>query len=75
MQLIRDILQIYDNYDYTTQVLAASIRHPMHIVDCALAGADVATIPFKVIQQLVKHPLTDKGLEAFLSDWKKSGRQ
>jgi transaldolase len=74
MQLIRDIVQIYDNYGYATEVLAASIRHPMHIVDCALAGADVATIPFKVIQQLVKHPLTDKGLDAFLSDWKKSGR-
>jgi len=74
MQLIRDIVQIYDNYGYTTEVLAASIRHPMHIVDCALAGADVATIPFKVIQQLVKHPLTDKGLDAFLTDWKKSGR-
>lgn len=74
MQLIRDIVQIYDNYDFETEVLAASIRHPMHIVDCALAGADVATLPFKVIQQLVKHPLTDKGLDAFLSDWKKSGR-
>jgi transaldolase len=74
MQLIADIVQIYENYDFPTQVLAASIRHPMHIVDCALAGADVATIPFKVIQQLVKHPLTDKGLEAFLADWKKSGR-
>jgi transaldolase len=74
MQLIRDIVQIYDNYGFATEVLAASIRHPMHIVDCALAGADVATIPFKVIQQLVKHPLTDKGLDAFLSDWKKSGR-
>ena len=74
MQLIRDIVQIYDNYGFATEVLAASIRHPMHIVDCALAGADVATIPFKVIQQLVKHPLTDKGLEAFLNDWKKSGR-
>jgi len=74
MQLIRDIVQIYDNYGFETEVLAASIRHPMHIVDCALAGADVATIPFKVIQQLVKHPLTDKGLEGFLSDWKKSGR-
>lgn len=73
MQLIRDIVQIYDNYGFATEVLAASIRHPMHIVDCALAGADVATIPFKVIQQLVKHPLTDKGLESFLSDWKKSG--
>lgn len=74
MELIRDIIQIYGNYGYETEVLAASIRHPMHIVDCALAGADVATIPFKVIQQLVKHPLTDKGLEGFLSDWKKSGR-
>jgi transaldolase len=74
MQVIRDIVQIYDNYGFATEVLAASIRHPMHIVDCALAGADVATIPFKVIQQLVKHPLTDKGLEGFLSDWKKSGR-
>ena len=74
MQLIADIVQIYDNYDFDTQVLAASIRHPMHIVDCALAGADVATIPFKVIKQLVQHPLTDKGLDAFLSDWKKSGR-
>lgn len=75
MQLIRDIVQIYGNYGFETEVLAASIRHPMHIVDCALAGADVATIPFKVIQQLVKHPLTDKGLDGFLSDWKKSGRK
>lgn len=74
MQLIRDIVQIYDNYGFATEVLAASIRHPMHIVDCALAGADVATIPFKVIEQLFKHPLTDKGLDAFLADWKKSGR-
>ena len=74
MQLIEEIVQIYGNYQYDTEVLAASIRHPMHIVDCALAGADVATIPFKIITQLVKHPLTDKGLEGFLSDWKKSGR-
>ena len=73
MQLIADIVQIYDNYNYETEVLAASIRHPMHIVDAALVGAHVATIPFKVIQQLVKHPLTDKGLESFLSDWKKGG--
>jgi transaldolase len=75
MQLISDIVQIYDNYAFETEVLAASIRHPMHIVNCALAGADVATIPFKVIKQLVNHPLTDKGLEAFLADWKKSGRE
>src|SRR3954467_233018 len=74
MQVIRDIVQIYDNYGFATEVLAASIRHPMHIVDCALAGADVATIPFKVIESLFKHPLTDRGLETFLADWKKSGR-
>lgn len=74
MQLIYDIVQIYGNYGYATQVLAASIRHPMHIVDSALAGADVATVPFKVLKQIVKHPLTDKGLDAFLDDWKKSGR-
>ena len=72
MQLIEEIVQIYQNR-HDTQVLA-SIRHPMHIVESALIGADVATIPFKVIQQLVKHPLTDKGIESFLSDWKKSGR-
>jgi transaldolase len=72
MHLISDIVQIYGNYDYKTQVLAASIRHPMHIVDAALVGADVCTIPFKTLAQLVKHPLTDKGLEGFLSDWKKT---
>lgn len=74
MQLIHNIVQIYDNYGFETQVLAASIRHPLHIVDCALAGADVATIPFKILKQLIQHPLTDKGLTAFLDDWKKSGR-
>lgn len=72
MQLISDIVQIYENYDYQTQVLAASIRHPMHIVQAALIGADVCTIPFKTLSQLVKHPLTDKGIESFLSDWKKA---
>lgn len=71
MKLIEDIVTIYDNYGYATEVLAASIRHPIHIVDAALVGADVATIPFKVIKQLVQHPLTDKGLEAFLADWNK----
>jgi transaldolase len=74
MQLIADIVQIYGNYGFKTEVLAASIRHPMHIVDAALLGADVCTIPFKVIKQLANHPLTDKGLENFLADWKKSGR-
>jgi transaldolase len=75
MDLIRDIVQIYDNYGFETEVLAASVRHPMHVIEAALAGADVSTVPFKTLTQLVKHPLTDKGLEAFLSDWKKSGRQ
>lgn len=75
MELISDIVQIYDNYGFATEVLAASIRHPMHIVNSALAGADVATMPFSVIKQLVKHPLTDKGLDSFLADWKKSGRE
>ncbi len=75
MQLIHNIVQIYDNYGFETEVLAASIRHPLHIVDCALAGADVATVPFKILKQLVQHPLTDKGLDAFLADWKKSGRK
>lgn len=74
MQLIEDIVQIYENYQFKTEVLSASIRHPMHIVESALAGADVATVPFKVFQKIVKHPLTDKGLDAFLSDWKNSGR-
>jgi transaldolase len=73
--LLAEIIEIYDNYDWGTEVLAASIRHPIHVVEAARMGADVATMPFKVIQQLVKHPLTDKGLEQFLADWKKSGRQ
>lgn len=75
MQLIADIVTIYDNYGFATEVLAASIRHPMHIVEAALIGADVATMPLKVIKQLVKHPLTDKGQEAFLNDWKKVNKE
>ena len=71
MELIRQIRVIYDNYGYTTEILAASIRHPMHVVEAALAGADVATIPFDVIAQLLKHPLTDSGQEKFLSDFAK----
>ena len=74
MQLIRDIIEIYDNYDWYTEVLVASVRHPLHVVDAARAGADVATLPFKVLEQLWKHPLTDRGLEQFLDDWRKSGR-
>jgi len=72
MKLIENIVKIYDNYGYKTQVLAASIRHPLHVVQAALAGAHVATIPAKVIDQMFKHPLTDKGLENFLNDWKKA---
>lgn len=71
MELIRQIRVIYDNYGYTTEILAASIRHPMHVIEAALAGADVATIPFDVIAQLLKHPLTDSGQEKFLSDFAK----
>ena len=71
MELIRQIRVIYDNYGYTTEILAASIRHPMHVIEAALAGADVATIPFSVITQLLKHPLTDIGQEKFLSDFAK----
>ena len=72
MELVAQIVNIYRNYDFQTQVLVASIRNPLHFVDAALIGADVCTIPFKVINQLVKHPLTDIGLEKFLSDWKKN---
>lgn len=71
MQLIEEIIQIYDNYGFETEVLVASVRHPIHVVQAALLGADVATIPFSVIDKLFNHPLTDKGLDKFLSDWKK----
>jgi transaldolase len=74
MELLAEIIEIYDNYAWKTEVLAASMRHPIHVVEAARLGADVATLPFKVIEQLIKHPLTDKGLEQFLSDWQKSGR-
>lgn len=72
MQLIEDIVTIYANYDFLTEVLVASIRHPMHVREAALMGAHVATMPFKVIDQLIKHPLTDIGLEKFISDYKKA---
>jgi transaldolase len=74
LELLSDIVEIYNNYDWKTEVLAASIRHPIHVVEAARMGAHVATIPFKIIDQLLKHPLTDKGLDQFLADWKKSGR-
>jgi len=71
MDLIRNIVAIYKNYGYTTQVLSASLRHPIHVMDSALAGAHIGTMPFKVLDQLFNHPLTDKGLENFLKDWGK----
>ncbi|MBK8945474.1 MAG: fructose-6-phosphate aldolase [Ignavibacteriae bacterium] len=71
MQLIEQIVTIYNNYNYKTQVLVASIRHPLHLVEAAEIGAHVATIPFSVIKKLFNHPLTDSGLETFLKDWKK----
>ena len=73
MDVVRDICEIYRNYGFTTQVLASSIRNPLHVVEAARAGAHVATMPFAVLQQLVKHPLTDIGLHKFLDDWKKAG--
>lgn len=72
MDLIQRIRQIYDNYGFTTKVLAASVRHSKHMVDCALAGADVATVPFGVIKSMLNHPLTDAGLKKFLEDYKKA---
>ena len=72
MDLIHKIRHIYDNYGYETKILAASIRHSNHMLNCALAGADVATVPFKVIEQLMKHPLTDSGIERFLADYQKA---
>jgi len=71
MQLIEQIVTIYNNYGYQTEVLVASIRHPIHVVQAGLIGVHVCTMPFKVIDQLIKHPLTDIGLERFLADWKK----
>ena len=73
MALIQDIRLIYDNYGYQTAILAASIRHPLHVLEAAKAGADVATMPPKILRQLYQHPLTDTGLENFLKDWNKSG--
>ncbi len=71
MQLISDIVDVYENYGYETEVIVASVRHPLHVVDSALLGADIATIPPAVIRKLVAHPLTDKGLAGFMADWDK----
>ncbi len=75
MDLVRDICQIYRTYGFRTQVLAASIRNPLHVLDAAKAGAHVATMPFSVLEMLIKHPLTEIGLKKFLEDWAKSGAQ
>jgi transaldolase len=75
MALIADIRLIYDNYDYATQILVASVRHPMHVVEAAKIGADVMTAPPKIIHQLFKHPLTDNGIMSFLADWEKTGQK
>jgi len=71
MESVSQIVQIFQNYDIKTEIIVASIRNPLHVLDAALMGADIATIPFKVIEQLTKHPLTDKGIENFLKDWEK----
>ncbi len=75
MSLIEEIRTIYDNYGYKTQIIVASIRHPMHVRDAALMGADIATIPFEVFEKLVQHPLTDVGIKRFLADWEKVPRK
>jgi transaldolase len=75
MQIISEIRTIYDNYDFETQILVASIRHPIHVLQSAMIGADVMTAPPAVIRQLFKHPLTDKGIEGFLADWEKTGQR
>jgi len=72
MEIVEQILGIYENYGYETEVIVASIRNPIHVLKAALMGADIATIPFNVMEQLIKHPLTDAGLEKFLADWKKT---
>ena len=72
MEVVRQIVQIYKNYDFKTQVLAASLRHPLHVVEAALAGAHVGTMPYKVLDSMFNHPLTDKGLAQFLKDWEKA---
>ena len=73
MELVEQILSIYENYGYETEVIVASIRNPIHVLDAALMGADISTVPYKVMEQLINHPLTDIGLEKFLADWNKMG--
>lgn len=75
MELVEQVIGIYANYDFSTEVLVASVRHPLHVVQAALMGADVATLPFDTLEKLYRHPLTDSGLDRFLADWKKTGRE
>ena len=75
LHLLREIVEIYSNYNWKTEVLAASLRHPIHVIEAARMGADIATMPYKVVDQLFNHPLTDKGQAQFLADWRKSGRK
>jgi transaldolase len=74
MEMVEQIATIYENYGFTTEIIVASIRNPIHVLDAALTGADIATIPYNVMEQLIKHPLTDIGIERFLADWKKIGK-
>lgn len=71
MELVRQILTIFSNYGFSTKIIAASVRHPLHVLDAALSGAHIATVPLKILTQLMAHPLTDKGVDAFLQDWNK----
>ncbi len=73
MDLIEQLVMIWDNYGFDTEIIVASVRHPQHVVEAALLGADIVTVPYRVIEQFTKHPLTDIGIERFLSDWKKAG--
>jgi transaldolase len=75
MELVHQILTIFSNYGFSTQIIAASIRNPLHVIDAAMAGAHIATVPFKILTQLLQHPLTDKGIDAFLQDWKKKEKK
>ncbi len=75
MDLVEQIITIYDNYDFPTEVIVASVRHPIHVLEAAILGADIVTVPFKVIEKLAKHPLTDIGIKRFLDDWQKLGEK
>jgi transaldolase len=74
MKVVEDIVAIFDNYGYETEIIVASVRSPQHVLDAALLGADIATIPYKVIEQLTRHPLTDAGIQQFLADWEKRAK-